>query len=132
MSNNPVIKKLFSPSSALIKALGKIISTRSVLKSFGYFYNPNTLESWNCRWCQHHGEQLPGFLYFRKLCASAIQINMVNTSTNNEFDNSEEYTVEALAEKYKQGYRFDINAIEENKPNVAHCGQDFFILTKNQ
>ena len=70
MNGNPLIKKLFSPSSALAKFLAKVDSRHSILKSFGYFYNPNTLESWNCRWCQNHSDRLPGFLYFQKLCAA--------------------------------------------------------------
>lgn len=131
-NNNPLIRKLFSPGSKVIKVLGAIISTRPILKSFGYFFSPNTLESWSCRWCQNHSQQLPKFLYFQKLCASAIQVNMVNTSTNNEANISAEHTVEVLAEKYKQGYRFDIDAIEKNKPTGAHCGQDYFKLIKSK
>jgi len=131
-NNNLAINKLFLPGSVLMRALSKAVSMRSILKSFGYFFNPNTLESWNCRWCQNHSLQLPGFLYFQKLCASAVQVNMVNTSTKNEFDNSAELTVEALAEKYKQGYRLDINALEKNKPTGSHCGHDYFSLVKIQ
>ena len=129
-NNNPLIRKLFSPNSALIKALGKIISTRSILKSFGYFFNPNTLESWNCRWCQNHSDGLPGFLYFQNHCASAIQVNMVNTSTANVTDGTAEHTVEALAEKYRQGYRLDIDFIASNKPARTHSGQEYFKLIK--
>ena len=128
-NNNPLVKKLFSPSSALIKVLGKIISVRSILKSFGYFYSPNTLESWNCRWCRNCGQQLPGYIYFQKLCATAIQVNMVNTSTNNESDNMPEHTVEALNAEYRQGRRLDIDAIEKNKPGKTHVGMEHFVLT---
>ncbi|MHC4534536.1 MAG: hypothetical protein ACYS6K_11340 [Planctomycetota bacterium] len=131
-NNNPLIRRLFSPDSKVIKVLGTIISTRSILKSFGYFFSPNTLESWSCRWCQNHGHPLPKFLYFQKLCASAIQVNMVNTSTKNEGNSSAEHTVEVLAEKYKQGYRFDIDGIEKNKPTGVHCGQDYFKLIKSK
>jgi hypothetical protein len=131
INNNPVIKKLFSPSSALIKASAKVISTRSILKSFGYFFSPNTLESWNCRWCQNHGDQLPGFLYFQKICASAIQVNMVNVTDRKVSDGSADYTIEALAQKYKQGYRLDIDYIPNNKPTGPHCGQECLRLTKN-
>src|SRR4030043_176350 len=38
MNSNPLIKKLFTPNSFLIRAIGKIISTRSILRSFGYFF----------------------------------------------------------------------------------------------
>lgn len=128
MNNNLLVRRLFSPSSVLIKAFGKIISTRSVLKSFGYFFNPNTLESWNCRWCQNHSDQLPGLLCFQKLCASAIQVNAVNISTDNQFDNSGGYTVEALADKYRKGHRLDIEAIEKNRPERTHVGGEYFKL----
>lgn len=132
MNNKRLIRTLFSPGSFLIKTLGKVIPTRSILKSFGYFFNPNTLESWNCRWCQNHDDELPSFFYFQKLCASAIQVNMVNATTRKTFDGPNEYTVEALAEKYRQGYRLDINFIDENKPTGIHCGSGCFRLEKNR
>ncbi len=130
MNNNPLIKKLFAPSSILIRAMEKAVSTRSTLKSFGYFFNPNTLESWNCRWCQNHSDQLPGFLYFQKLCASAIQVNMVNVTQRKTFGGSSEHTVEALNEKYKNGYRLYIDSIAQNKPTSTHCGIEKFNLVK--
>jgi hypothetical protein len=128
INNNPIIKKLFSPGSALIKVLAKVISTRPILKSFGYLYSPNTLESWNCRWCQNHTDQLPAFLYFQKLCASAIQVNMVNVTDRKTFDSLPDYTIETLAEKYKQGYRLDIDFISKNKPVNTHCDRELFKL----
>jgi len=127
---NPLIVKLFSPASPIMKGLGKLISTRRILKAFGYFYSPNTLESWNCRWCQNHKEILLSCLYFQKICASAIQVNMVNTSTNNTNCGSTDYTVEALAEKYKQGYRLDIEFIKRKKPQDIQCNEAFFQLSK--
>ncbi|MHC4157723.1 MAG: hypothetical protein ACYSSO_01465 [Planctomycetota bacterium] len=129
-NKNPLVKGLFSPNSGLIKVLGKVTSVRSVLKSFGYFYNPNTLESWNCRWCQNHGDKLPDFLYFQNQCACAVQVNMVNVTDRKLFDGSPDYTVEALAEKYKQGYRLDIDFVVSGKPTHTHCGKEYFILTK--
>ena len=129
-NNNPLLEKLFAPGSPIINAMRKISSPRKILKSFGYFFSPNTLESWNCRWCQNNTSQLPASIYFQKLCASAIQVNMVNTSTNNEVDNSAEYSVEALNEKYKQGCRLDIDFVVSNKPTHSHCGKESFILTK--
>ncbi len=97
----------------------------------GYFYGPNTLESWVCRWCQNNSELLPNYLYFQKNCASAIQVNMVNTSTKNDFDSAAEYTVEALNERYKTGYGLDIDFVARNKPTATHCGVEFFKLTKS-
>jgi hypothetical protein len=130
MNNNSLIRMLFSPDSFFTKKLGKVISTRSFLKSFGYFFSPNTLESWNCRWCQNHSDQLPGSLYFKKLCASAIQVNMVNTSTLNTFDGDDEYTVEALNNKYKEGYSMDIDFVISNKPTALAGGKEYFRLIK--
>ena len=130
VSDNPLIKRLFVPSSVLIKATGKIISTRSVLKSFGYFFSPNTLESWNCRWCQKNASRLPGLLYFQKLCASAIQVNMVNISARKMFNGSDEYTIETLAEKYKQGYRLDIDFVSQNRPTGTHGDWEHFRLVR--
>ncbi|UCE36782.1 MAG: hypothetical protein JSW00_14890 [Thermoplasmata archaeon] len=128
MNHSLLIRNLFLPSSMLIRALGKVISTRSILKSFGYFFSPNTLESWNCRWCQNHSGQLPSFLYFQKLCASALQVNMVNISVRKAFNGSDDYTVEALNEKYKQGYRLDIDFVANNRAADTHCGWENFRL----
>jgi len=130
-NNNPLVRKLFSPSSSLIRMLRKVKSPRSILSSFGYFYCPNMLESWVCRWCQYHNEKLPSFLYFQRLCASAIQVNIVNTSTNNETNGSIEHTVEALNEKYRKGYRLDIDFVAKNKPTGTHCGLEYFQLRNN-
>jgi len=126
VSASKMARKVFGPGSALMRGVGRIIKTRRLLKSLGFFYNPNTLESWNCRWCQHHSEQLPQYLYFQKHCASAIQVNMVNTSTKNLFDGGDEYTIETLAEKYRQGYRLDIDFVSQNKPAETHCGSECF------
>ena len=132
MNNNALAKKLFSPRSVLMKALGKVASTRTTLKAFGYFFSPNTLESWNCRWCQNHPDELPSYIYFQKLCAAAIQINMVNTTTKNKFDGTGEHTVEALNEKYKKGFRLNIDFIAGKKPTSPHCAQEHFKLIKNR
>lgn len=127
--NNTFCENFFAPNSRAVGILSKFMSRHKLLKMFGYFYNPNTLESWNCRWCQNNSDKLPNRLFYQKICATAIQVNMVNTSTNNESDNSVEYTVETLAEKYRQGYRLDINSVISSKPTRAHCGKEFFILT---
>ena len=131
MNNNPIIRKIFSPGGLLIKGLRGTRFARKILKSFGYFFSPNTLESWNCRWCQNHGDQLASLTYFQKLCAAAIQVNMVNTSTKKTFDGTAEYTVEALNNKYKQGYKLDIGFIVDNKPTGPSCERQYFKLTKN-
>ena len=131
MNSNPLAKRLFCPSSAFMRAMNKVVSVRSTLKRFGYFFSPNTLESWNCRWAQNHSEQMPDYLYFKKICASAIQVNIVNTLTKYDFDSAAEYTVEALNERYKSGYRLDIDFVARNKPAATHCGVESFKLTKN-
>jgi len=130
MNHNLIIRKIFSPGGLLLKGLRRTRFARKIFKSFGYFFSPNTLESWSCRWCQNDSQRLPKFLYFQKLCASAIQVNMVNTSTINTFDGNDEQTVEALNNKYKQGYRLDIDFFAGNKPTGLSCGREYFKLTK--
>jgi len=130
MSNNPVARSMFTPDSPLIKFFEKLGRKRSVLKRFGYLFSPNTLESWPCKWCQHNKDQLPEHTYFQRQCASAIQVNMVNTSTNNTHYGNENHTVEALNEKYINNYRFDIDFLAQNRPAESGCGQEYFKLTK--
>jgi hypothetical protein len=130
MSNNLLLKKLFLPGSTLTGILGKSKLKRKILKSFGYFYNPNTLESWNCRWCQNHKKQLPANLYFQNFCASAVQVNIVNINEREKYEDLDEYTAETLAEKYKQGYRLDIDYIARNRPMGTHSTKQHFRLVK--
>jgi hypothetical protein len=131
MSSNKFARKLFLPDSGLIKLISKVMKPRKILKKFGFFFNPNTLESWNCKWCQRNIDKIPHYIYFQKNCASAIQVNMVNTSTLNEYDKCE-WTVERLNEMYKQGYRFDINKLKENKPAKTQSDKSYFLLTREQ
>ena len=132
ISRNPATKKLFGPASVLAKAVSPLGLRRSLLKRFGFFYSPNTLESWPCRWCQRNSEKLPRFTYFQKHCASAVQVNMVNVSTVNTTDGTAEHTVEALNEKYRQGYRLDIDYVAANRPSGPGCGRECFRLTKTR
>lgn len=126
----PLLKKLFARESAFVKSLSHIISMKHFLISINTFHDPNILEGYCYRWCKRYKSKVPACLYFQKLCASAIQINRVNTTVSNPTDGSSEHTVEALNEKYKQGYRFDIGAIEKNKPIVTHVGREYFKLVK--
>jgi hypothetical protein len=130
MSNSPLAKKLFHPASVLIRTLDKAGRKRSMLKRFGYFFSPNTLESWPCKWCQNNQTQLPDYIYFQKLCASAIQVNMVNTSTENTHEGTDEHTVESLNHKYKQGYRLDIDFVAEKRPREPGSGREYFKLIR--
>lgn len=132
MSSSVLAAKLFQPSSPLIKALGPLGLRRSTLKRFGYFFSPNKLESWPCRWCRNHGDQLPGFTYFQNMCATAIQVNMVNTSTRNAHCGTVEHTVEALNEKYKQEYVLDIDFVAAGKPTQPGSGPELFRLCKTR
>ncbi len=128
MSSSPLAARLFMPSSLLMRALQPLGLRRSMLKRFGYFFSPNTLESWPCRWCREHKDLLPGYTYFQRICAAAIQVNMVNTSARNRHYGTEEHTVEALNEKYKQGYVLDIEHVAAGKPAEPSCGREFFRL----
>lgn len=127
----PLFKKLFAKNSPRVRFLSHIISMKNFLTSLEVFHDPNTLEGYCYRWCKTHKWRLPGYLYLQKFCASAIQINRVNTTTDNPIDGLYEHTVEALNEKYKQGYRFDIDSIEKDKPNASHVGKRFFKLVKD-
>jgi hypothetical protein len=130
ISQNSTAKALFAPGSVLIKAVSLAASPRSILKRFGFFYSPNTLESWPCRWCQRNTGLVPHFTYFQKFCAAAVQVNMVNTTTVNTTDGTAEHTVEALNDKYRQGYRLDIDYVAAHKPSGPGCGREHFRLVK--
>ena len=130
MRYNFVARSMFMPNSRLTSILEKLGQKRSVLKRCGYFFSPNTLESWPCRWCVRNKDQLPGYTYFQKQCASAIQVNMVNTSTNNIHYGNAKHTVESLNEAYKNNYRFDIDFLTRNRPSEPGCGQEYFKLKK--
>lgn len=125
-----LLKKLFARESMLVKFLSHIVSMKHFLISINTFHNPNELEGYCYRWCRDHKRKVPSYLFFQKLCASAIQVNRVNTAVENPVDGSDEHTVEALNEKYKQGYRFDVEAILRNKPKEMHVGRDYFRLVK--
>jgi hypothetical protein len=100
------------------------------MKRFGFFFNPNTFESWPCRWCKNHREQLPDYTYFQKSCGCAIQVNMVNTSTQNTLEDSDEHTVETLNDKYKNNYRVDIDFVAASRPTEPGGGRELFKLKK--
>jgi len=127
---HPVLKKIFERESFLVKSLGLIFHMKDFLAVLDTFHDPNTLEGYCHRWCKTHKRRLPGYLYFQKLCASAVQINRVNTTTDNPTDGLSEHTVQALNEKYKQGYRLDIQAIVKNKPQATHVGREYFKLMR--
>ena len=129
-NKNHLISSVFSPETVLIKLLKPAGLSRKVLKSFGYFYSPNTLESWNCRWCQQNPEKLPALLYFQKQCACAVQVNLVNTTTRSDDKAISANTVEALNEKYKNGFRLDTDYMRQHKPDRTHCGYEYFKLVK--
>ncbi len=126
----PLLKKLFAKDSMRVRLLRRIISMKNFLVSLGTFNNPNELEGYCYRWCKTHKRLFPSYLYFQKLCACPIQVNRVNTAVANPVCGTEDHTVEALNEKYKQGYRLDIEAIEQNKPESPLVGDQLFKLVK--
>jgi hypothetical protein len=130
MSNSATARRLFAPGGPIVKYLPVRKWRRSLFKRFGFFYSPNTLESWLCRWCQRNSDLLPRFTYFQKHCASAIQVNMVNVSTANTTNGTEEHTVEALNERYRGGYRLDIDYVAANRPSQPGCGREYFRLVR--
>ncbi len=130
MSSSRLAARWFGPSSVLIRMLRPLGRARWTLKRFGYFFSPNTLESWPCRWCRQHPDELPDYTYFQKACAVAIPVNLVNTSTRNEHIGTDEHTVEALNEKYRQGYVVDIDYVAACKPTEPHGERDLFRLRR--
>lgn len=127
-SHNHLAEKLLSPNSFLIMLLKKFHLARMVLKRLGFFYNPNTLESWVCKWCQQNADKLPSFIYFQKQCACAVQVNMVTITDKIFKEQCEGTTIQALNEKYKQGFRLDTNFVATNRPKDTHCGKEHFRL----
>jgi hypothetical protein len=125
-----LLKRVFPMASARVRFLKRLISMKDFLVSLETFRNPNTLEGYCHRWCKNHKRGLPSYLYFQKLCACAIQINRVNTVVDNPVDGSDAYGVETLNEQYRRGYRFDVAAIEENRPQTTHVGQKHFRVVK--
>lgn len=128
----PRLKKVLRKESLLSRTLGNIVSLKRFRIAADTFYNPNTLEGFAYKWCRDHKQKLPNSVYFQKICASAIQINIVNTSTDNPIDGTDEHTVKALNEKFKQGYRFDHDAFERNKPRTTHVGRECFQLIRQE
>lgn len=125
---HPNLKRIFDPESLLCKSLGCFFNVKNFLISLDTFHDPNALEGHCCRWCRTHKRSFPRHLYFQKICASAVQVNRVTTSIDNPVDGSQEHTVEALNEKYRQGYRFDLDSIQSHKPATTHVGRDHFKL----
>ena len=130
MSQNRLAKALFAPDRPLMRGLSRMMNIRRIFKRFGFFFSPNNLESWNCRWCQQNASQLPPYTYFQRLCASAIQVNMVNTVTRRKVAEANEFTVESLNERFKEGYRLDIDFVAASRPTIKGCGREFFRLKK--
>ena len=128
----PILKKLFNPTSLHVKLLKRIISMKNFLVSIDTFFNPNTLESYCYRWCRNHKGKVPSYIYFQKICSTAIQINTVNTFSNekNFIRPVKGKSVIELNEKYRSGLRLDIEAIEKNKPRATHVWSEYFKLKR--
>lgn len=129
---HPVLLKIFAKDSLIGGFLGRAVSMKHFLISISTFCDPNTLEGYCHKWCVSHKSKLPDCLFFQKLCASAIQVNIVNTSVGNPIDGVGQHMVEALNEKYKRGYRLDIKAVESNKPQTVQIGRKHFSLVRGQ
>ncbi len=55
---------------------------------------------------------------------------MVNTAKTNKREDIVDFSMEALAEKCKHGYRLDIDFVSQNKPTGTHSGKQQFRLVK--
>jgi hypothetical protein len=126
MKGGPLMRRIFAPSSLATKIISKLYSRKKTLRLFGYFYNPNTFESWCCRYVKRHDDEFGHYLGFQKICASAVQLNLVNTSTNTDWEGDRDLTVEALNEHYKNGKKIDIDYLVDNKPRASHVEKEYF------
>jgi len=127
-----ILMKIFTKDSLIGRFLGRIISMKHFLISISTFHDPNTLEGYCHKWCTSHKSKLPDYLFFQKLCASAIQVNTVSTTVENPVDVLDGHTIESLNEKYKQGYRFDVEEIEKARPEATHVGGEYFRLVRQK
>ncbi|MGH2272633.1 hypothetical protein ACQ9LF_12615 [Anaerohalosphaeraceae bacterium U12dextr] len=132
VSHHWIANRYFRPGSKAARVYGYFFNLRNLYKRLGFFYNPNTLESWCCRYVQRHPDAFGHLLAYRSICGTAIQVNMVNTTTVNEWDDSAKLTVEVLAEKYRQGWRLDLDSLAADKPGRTHSGPERFKLCKKE
>ncbi|HEV56455.1 MAG TPA: hypothetical protein ENN87_03025 [Phycisphaerales bacterium] len=129
-TKSPVLGRLFRQKGPLVRALRPVASPKRFLLLSETFKNPNTLEGLCYRWCRSHARRLPPYLCFQKLCACAIQVNIVNTAIDNPIDGAAEHSVEALNAKYAEGFRFDHAFLMKNKPRRTHVGRRHFNLVQ--
>lgn len=132
-----LLKKIFDPDSLRIRTLKKVISMKNFLASLETFYNPNTLETLGYRWCKNHKNKIPDYLFFKKICAIALQINTVNAVKEIDIEkhsikSKSGSNIEELNEMYKQGFLVDIDHIAQLKPILALCNDEFFKLKKQK
>jgi hypothetical protein len=128
----PTLKKIFNPNSLRVKFFKRLISMKNFLRSLNTFFNPNSLELFCYWWCKNHKWKLPGYLFFQKICSTAIQINTVNI-----FAGKDDYihslkgnSVIELNEKYRSGFRLDIDFVTRKRPISTHSGAELFKLVK--
>jgi len=126
-----ILKKIFAKNSFWARVASRLFSMKNFLILLNSFHNPNNLEGHSYRWIKTHKKRYPDKLFFQKLCSAAIQVNIVNTAVNNPIDGGDEHTVESLNEKFKQGYKFNVEALDKNKPKATHVGQEYFRLVKS-
>lgn len=127
---HPTLQRILVKDSLIVRFLSLVTSTKHLLLAVNTFCDPNTLEGYGYRWCRKHKRRVPSYLYFQKLCATTLQVNRVNTSVPNPVYGTDEHSVEFLNERYKQGYRLDIEAIARNKPDSLRVGCEFFRLKR--
>lgn len=126
----PRLRRIFAAESLPGRALGRFFQMKNFRIALDTFHDPNALEGHCYRWCKTHKRTVPACLYFQKACASAVQINRVNVTVDNPVDGSAQHAVQALNEKYRQGYRFDFEVLEKRKPQTTHVGSEHFALVR--
>jgi hypothetical protein len=128
----PRLKKIFAPNSLRVKILKKFISMKDFLLSLDTFRNPNTLETYCYRWCKNHKRKVPSYLFFKKIYATALQINTVNTVVNkgDSIKSKQGHSIDELNEMYKKGYLVDIDYVAQQKPTLVRYDGELFRLKK--
>lgn len=125
---HPFLAKIFRAKTGITGILDKFISMKHILIAIHSFKNPNDLES-NChRYCKRNKSKLPDNIYFKTLCASAIQINTVNPVIKNQINPQQGFDIYSLNKKYIEGYRLDIDWLKNSKLASTHLNEQHFRL----
>ncbi len=124
----PRLKRLLAPGSAALKLACLFVKRKRILRAVNTFHCPNTLEGFGYLWCKKRKRRLAPYLYFQRICATTLQVNRVNTVVANPIYGGEDLSVEALNEKFRNGYRLDTHYLQTHKPTFVRVGHEYVRL----